>query len=232
MRAQAALALLAATLTTAALAGEPAVIRATRNVGAAAAVADPDHPAWEDVPASVVSLETAFPGHPSIVGTAVAQQVAVKALRGSAGLAIRLEWSDRMADSARTQDRFADGVAIQFPRDGKTDTTPYMGGAGRTVNIWYWNAARNAAENLWADGFGTLARLPTQDVKAHGRYADGKWRVTFFRAWRSSEPRAVKLRDASAGRQPLAFAVWDGANNERDGFKAVTLNWQSLQWGK
>lgn len=232
MSARTALALLAAALTTTALAGEPAVIRAPRNVGGAAAVSDPDHPAWQDVAASVVKLETAFPGHPSISGTAVAQRVEVKALRGATGLAIRLEWNDAAADRAKTQDRFADGVAIQFPRDGKTETTPYMGGAGRTVNIWYWNAARNAAENLWADGFGTLARLPTQDVKAHGRYADGKWRVAFFRAWRSSEPRGVKLRDAPAGRQPLAFAVWDGANNERDGFKAVTLDWQSLQWGK
>lgn len=198
--------------------------------------ADPDHPAWNAAPASVVKLETAFPGHPSISGTAVAQQVEVKALRGAAGLAIRLEWSDAAADTEKTQHGFADGIAIQFPRDGKTDTTPYMGGAGRSVNIWYWNAAQktsgSTAENLWADGFGTLTRLPTQDVKAQGRHADGKWRVAFFRALRSSEPRAVKLSATPAGRQPLGFAVWDGANQERDGFKAVTLNWQSLQWAK
>lgn len=209
---------------------EPAVIEAVR-ANANVAV-DPDHPAWDAAPASVVKLETAFPGHPSIAGTAVAQQVAVKALRNAAGLAIRLEWRDALADRRKTQDRFADGIALQFPRDGKTDTTPYMGGGGRSVNIWYWNAAANAAENLWADGFGTLARLPTQDVRAHGRHADGKWRVVFFRAWRSSEPRAVKLRAAPGGRQALAFAVWDGANNERDGFKAVTMNWQSLHWEK
>jgi dimethylsulfide dehydrogenase subunit gamma/complex iron-sulfur molybdoenzyme family reductase subunit gamma len=183
-------------------------------------------------PASVVKLETAFPGHPSILGTAVAQRVEVKALRSAAGLAIRLEWSDPVADSRKTQDRFADGIAIQFPRDGKTDTTPYMGGAGRTVNIWYWNAAKDEAQNLWADGFGTLARLPTQDVKASGRHADGKWRVAFFRAYRSAEPRAVKLPATPAGKQPLALAIWDGANEERDGFKAVTLNWQSLQWAR
>lgn len=212
----------------------PAVIEAQRTT--AQVSVDPDHPAWDAAPASVVKLETAFPGHPSVAGTAVAQQVAVKALRGAAGLAIRLEWSDALADSRKTQDRFADGIALQFPRDGKTDTTPYMGGGGRSVNIWYWNAARNtaggAAENLWADGFGTLARLPTQDVRAYGRHADGKWRVVFFRAWHSAEPRAVKLRAAPGGRQALAFAVWDGANNERDGFKAVSMNWQSLRWAK
>lgn len=234
MNARVTLALLMAVLPSAVLAQEPAAtIRAGR---AAIAAADPDHPAWDAAPASDVKLETAFPGHPSISGTAVAQRVEVKALRSAAGLAIRLEWSDPVADTRKTQHRFADGIAIQFPRDGKIDTTPYMGGAGRHVNIWYWNAARNttggAAENLWADGFGTLTRMPTQDVKASGRHADGKWRVAFFRTFRSAEPRAVKLLATHGGKQPLAFAVWDGANDERDGFKAVTLNWQSLQWAK
>ncbi|MDP1607145.1 MAG: ethylbenzene dehydrogenase-related protein [Rhodocyclaceae bacterium] len=217
-----------------ALAMAQAEIRIGRT--AVAVGADPDHPAWDAAPASVIKLETAFPGHPSIVGTAVTQGAEIRALATPAGLAIRLEWDDPVADTQKTPDRFADGIAIQFPRDGKTDTMPYMGGAGRHVNIWYWSAARNAsgdaAENLWADGFGTLTRMPTQDVKARGRHADGKWRVVFFRALRSSGPGAVKLRAAPGGSQPLAFAVWDGANDERDGFKAVTMQWQSLRWEK
>lgn len=32
------------------------------------------------------------------------------------------------------------------------------------------------------------------------------------------------------GEHPLAFAVWNGANDERDSFKAVTLSWQLLRW--
>lgn len=220
-----ALAFLAAVLPTLAPAQEPAAIQVDRATVAAVA-ADPDHPAWDAAPASAVKLETPFPGHPSIVGTALAQSAEVKALRTAAGLAIRLEWNDKQADIEKTQHRFADGAAIQFARDGKTDTTPYMGGAGRHVNIWYWNAAKNVAENLWADGFGTLTRLPTQDVKASGRHADGKWRVVFFRAWRSVEPHAAKLGGRSS---PVAFAVWNGANDERDGFKAVTMQWQMLR---
>jgi selenate/chlorate reductase subunit gamma len=209
-----------------ATAQEAAAIRIART--SAMVAADPDHPAWNSVPASTVKLETAFPGHPSISGTALTQNAEVRALATAAGLAIRLEWSDPAADAVKTQHRFADGAAIQFPRDGKAETTPYMGGAGRHVNIWYWNAAKDAAENLWADGFGTLTHMPTQDVKASGRHADGKWRVVFFRAWRSNEPRAARLR----GDRPVAFAIWNGANDERDGFKAVTMNWQSLQWAK
>ncbi|MDP2794887.1 MAG: ethylbenzene dehydrogenase-related protein [Sulfurisoma sp.] len=226
MNSRLALALLAALFSTAVPAREAAAIRIVQT--SAAVAADPDHPAWDAAPASVVKLETAFPGHPSISGTALTQNAEVRALSTAAGLAIRLEWSDPVADDRKTQHRFADGAAIQFPRDGKPETTPYMGGAGRHVNIWYWNAAKNAAENLWADGFGTLTHMPTQDVKASGRHADGNWRVAFFRAWRSNEPRAAGLR----GNRPAAFAIWNGANAERDGFKAVTLNWQRLQQAK
>lgn len=210
-----------------------------RVVSTTAAVgADPEHPAWEAAPASTVTLETAFPGHPSISGTALTQGAEVRALATPAGLAVRLEWADPMADVRKTQHGFADGVGIQFARDGKADTTPYMGGAGRHVNIWYWNAAMNTAENLWADGFSTLTRLPTQDVTARSRHAEGKWRVAFFRAWRSKETRAANLQGKGRGTeklpsaQPVAFAVWNGANDERDGFKAVTMQWQMLRWVK
>lgn len=186
---------------------------------------DPDHPAWNAAPASAVKLETAFPGHPSISGTAVTRGAEVRVLATPKGLALRLEWPDPTTDDRKTQHRFADGAAVQFARDGKADTTPYMGGAGRHVNIWYWNAAKNEAENLWADGFGTLTRLQTQDVTARGRHADSTWRVVFFRPWQSKEARATGLQ----GVRPVAFAVWNGANDERDGFKAVTMQWQTLR---
>jgi len=132
IRARAVFGLLAATLSLAALAQEPA---ATIQAGRAAIIAaDPDHPAWDAAPASVVKLETAFPGHPSIVGTAIVQRVEVKALRSAAGLAIRLEWSDPVADSQKTQHGFADGAAIQFPRDGKSDAAGPKRPAGGCKN--------------------------------------------------------------------------------------------------
>lgn len=205
------------------LAAAQAEIRVARTT--AAVGTDLGHPAWDAAPASLVKLETAFPGHPSISGTAITQSAEVRVLAMPDGLALRLEWADATVDERKTQHRFADGVAVQFARDGKVETTPYMGGAGRHVNIWYWNAAKNQAENLWADGFGTLTRLGTQDVQATGRHVDGKWRVMFFRAWHSKEARAANLQ----GNRPLAFAVWNGANDERDGFKAVTMQWQTLR---
>lgn len=206
----------------------PAVVKTVQAAGALTE-RDLDHSRWDTAPTTTIGLTTAFPGHPSIVGTALTPNAEVKALRTAAGLLVRLEWGDAEADARLETARFADGVALQFPRSGKASTAPFMGGGGQTVNIWYWNAARNSAENLMADGFGTLARLPVQDVRAYGRHADGKWRVVFFRAWRSPEPQAALPKVAGA-RQPIAFAVWNGQNQERDGFKAVTLAWQSLQF--
>ena len=51
--------------------------------------------------------------------------------------------------------------------------------------------------------------------------------MVFFRPYRSSEESAIKL-SAKSGRIPVAFAVWEGANQERDGLKAVTMAWQNL----
>ena len=51
--------------------------------------------------------------------------------------------------------------------------------------------------------------------------------ICFFRAYRTPEASAIRL-SSKGGRYPVAFAVWEGANQERDGLKAVTLAWQSL----
>jgi len=188
---------------------------------------DLDDPAWKRIPAREIALTTAFPGHVSIAGTSAVAKVAVQTAKTAEGVLVRLTWKDSNPSTEKAQGVFPDGVAVQFPLDRKVSTLPFMGGAGKLVNIWYWNAARNGAENMIADGFGTATRLPTQDVRAHGRHAGGDWTVVFFRAYRSAEEAAIKLTP-KGGRYPVAFAVWEGSNQERDGFKAVTMVWQNL----
>ncbi len=188
---------------------------------------DLDDSAWARVPAQEVALANAFAGHVAITGTAAISKVTVQAAKTAAGVLFRLKWKDPAPDSVKAEGRFPDGVAVQFALDRKTSTIPFMGGDGKLVNIWYWSAARNGAENMVADGFGTTTPLKTQDVRAYGRHADGEWTVAFFRAYRSEDEAAIKLA-AKGGRYPVAFAVWQGANQERDGLKAVTLAWQSL----
>jgi mono/diheme cytochrome c family protein len=85
---------------------------------------------------------------------------------------------------------------------------------------------RSAAENLSAQGFGTLKAHPraAQNVNATGEYSTGSYRVLFTRAL-AGDRDSISL--AAGGRVPVAFAVWNGSAGDRDGKKSVTI-WQEL----
>lgn len=82
-------------------------------------------------------------------------------------------------------------------------------------------------ENLNATGLGTLTSRPPehQTVKGHGLWIDGKWRVVMVRSLRTENDRDAQLKVGTT--VPVAFAIWDGAQGDRDGRKAVTV-WQRL----
>jgi DMSO reductase family type II enzyme heme b subunit len=191
-------------------------------------LADPAAKAWKSVPQARIEVATAPPAHPSIVGAATTTELKVQAAKSGGDLFIRIQWKDPSANRESGIGRFADAVAVQFAADGSDGTSPLMGGEGRRVNIWYWNASNKAAENLVANGFGTLARAPVQDVKASGAYADGTWTVVFRRAVKPQGDDNVPLVVKDGTKLPVAFSVWNGSNAERDGFKAVTPQWQWL----
>lgn len=86
---------------------------------------------------------------------------------------------------------------------------------------------RSAAEDLTAQGFGTLRAHPLRDqeVEATGVYATGSYEVQFTRGFAGSGSTAIHL--APGARVPVAFAVWNGSAGDRDGKKSVTI-WQEL----
>ena len=113
------------------------------------------------------------------------------------------------------------------PRDASgKDALPQ--GAG---NIVADPTRASAAENLTAQGFGTLRARPPVDqtVIAKGVYGTESYRVTFRRALTSKGRDAVALRPGSI--VPVAFAVWNGSAGDRDGKKSVTI-WQELEIGR
>jgi hypothetical protein len=83
------------------------------------------------------------------------------------------------------------------------------------------------AEDLVAQGFGTLRARPRQDrtLEARGVYATGGYRVMFKRDLASREAGAVTLTPGTT--VPVGFAVWNGSAGDRDGKKSVTI-WQEL----
>lgn len=97
-------------------------------------------------------------------------------------------------------------------------------GAGNIVAV---PTRRSAAEDLTAQGFGTLRARPMTDqsVVATGEYELGSYEVQFVRPLRSVGQGSVAL--APGMRVSIAFAVWDGSAGDRDGKKSVTI-WQEL----
>ncbi len=84
-----------------------------------------------------------------------------------------------------------------------------------------------AVEDANARGFGTLKSQPPsgQNVNGKGVWRDGSWSVIFIRELKSKEPDDVKF--AIGKPTPIAFAVWDGQNRDRNGRKVVS-NWHKL----
>jgi hypothetical protein len=86
----------------------------------------------------------------------------------------------------------------------------------------------SAAEDLHAQGFGTLRARPltNQMVDARGLYAAGSYRVMFRRNFKPSGEGGVQFKPGFT--VAVAFAVWNGSAGDRDGKKSVTI-WQDLQ---
>jgi mono/diheme cytochrome c family protein len=90
---------------------------------------------------------------------------------------------------------------------------------------------QSAAEDLTAQGFGTLRARPTidQSVVAKGVYDKDSYRVILRRPLAAKEAGGVTLAPGTTA--PVAFAVWNGSAGDRDGKKSVTI-WQELHIDK
>ena len=87
---------------------------------------------------------------------------------------------------------------------------------------------KSPAEDLTAQGFGTLRARPRidQNANANGVYSVGTYRVVFRRALKPSGEHAAKFQTGTT--IPVAFAIWNGSAGDRDGKKSVTI-WQDLK---
>ena len=85
----------------------------------------------------------------------------------------------------------------------------------------------SAVEDANARGFGTLKSQPPagQNVSGKGVWRDGSWSVVLIRDLKSKDADDVKF--AMGKQTPVAFAVWDGQNRDRNGRKVVS-NWHKL----
>jgi mono/diheme cytochrome c family protein len=106
----------------------------------------------------------------------------------------------------------------------------YLAGWG-AGNLFSTPTRLTPVENLNAIGLGSLTsqRPGHQTIRGHGIWADGRWRVVMVRTLHTANDQDAQFKP---GRTiPVAFAIWDGAQGDRDGRKAVTV-WQQLQLEK
>ena len=110
-----------------------------------------------------------------------------------------------------------------LPPDGYVDLYPSTDDLffpGRAAGNPLSQVDRVSTQNLVAGGFGTLTAADEGGLEGHGVHLGNRWSVVFSRPF---EP-AGDLQPEFTGAQPIdvAFAVWDGSRQERDGIKSVS----------
>lgn len=235
------LSLLALTFVTDAVAVEPPAslrIRVAQHAGKAADLLDPSTAAWDKAAPTRVLLnrtpriyqtEPGTPSNPPLLE--------VRGLRSENALVMKLTWDDATMDAPKAPPKkegdkddpsklykqptgetsaFADAAAVMVPDKWSGGAFPsvVMGDKNNPARIYYWNATRGS-RLLTATGRAT--QLPTKsapEYKAH--HAGGKWNLTL-------------VLPAPENGYPVAFAIWDGHNGDRDGLKFFSI-WYVLKF--
>jgi DMSO reductase family type II enzyme heme b subunit len=191
----------------------------------------PQDSAWREAQEYTMDLSLAPPVHASVnlrydPGTP-GLPVKLRAASDGQSLYLRLRWDDSSQNTTTSRDEFADGVAVQFALEGGDSTSYMMGAAATPVNIWYWKAGSDAAQNLAAGGFGSTTQLASGQLAVKSGYSDsGEWVVVFSRPLDQKGDHQVDLNNDST---LLALAVWQGDKRQRDGLKHVSAGWVTLQ---
>jgi DMSO reductase family type II enzyme heme b subunit len=180
---------------------------------------DPTSALWDTVPAVEFPMSAQVHWDPRIF-TVTAHSVQVKSVHNGKQMAVMMIYKDPTNDPG-------DGAALEFMVGDKkahfAHGQPMAQVEGGPVNIWYWKNADQSVTDMTAKGFGTLTSQPQQDVKGKGSWKNGEWRVVFLRSLTDSDNQDAQFPVGVF--QNIAFAVWDGSNNEKGAQKSITSWW-------
>ena len=150
--------------------------------------------------------------------------------------------ADRQGSVASVADVYPNTVVDVFPFSETAVASAELNRPGATMadqpdislparasgNLIMPSGGESGASTLTVGGPGSVTfRLPkSQLVHAVGQWKDGRWAVVMTRSLEvRSESDGVSLKPGSGA--SIAFAIWDGALQDRDGKKLITI-WQDL----
>jgi cytochrome c oxidase cbb3-type subunit 2 len=121
------------------------------------------------------------------------------------------------------QRQIAAPPAADAPATDGRATAPAPTPTAVQANNLFARAQRSSAiEEMIASGAATMRQTPVQRVRGGGVWRDGTWYVVFAR-----DTDAASDDPAAGAAVKLAIAVWDGADRDRGGRKAVST-WYRL----
>lgn len=145
------------------------------------------------------------------------RSLSVAAAYNRENIFFRLEWPDdtQNADYAGGCS-FPDAAAVLFTTAAASAPLPTMGSQDQPIDAWYWRANHpDSGERLCFQGLATEEPQPNHPVLASSVWHDSRWQVV------------IGAPVTSVG-ESVAFAVWEGGNQERAGLHSYSPAWQEL----
>jgi DMSO reductase family type II enzyme heme b subunit len=146
------------------------------------------------------------------------RSLSVQAAHNRHNLFFRLEWADPTNDADYGDGvSFPDAAAVLFPMNGQAPLER-MGTPAAGIQAWYWRANRpELGEALVFHGFATEEVQAAPPVFNAASWEDGRWALV------------IGAPLASRGlSETVAFAVWEGSNQERAGLYSYSPEWEEL----
>jgi len=94
--------------------------------------------------------------------------------------------------------------------------------AGNPISVF---THEQPAQELVAEGWGSLTAQTESVTKAKGVWTDGRWQVVFLRPLTTADPNDYQFSDQGQ----VAFAVWQGGDGNVGGRKHWSNNWVAYQ---
>ena len=126
------------------------------------------------------------------------------------------QWTADLEAAAKGRGTFAE----QYPHTPGVWYFPQDANVRREVRAW---RGHDPVVEFVATGWGTLQRRPTVNVCAASHHAKKRWSVVLWRALDTGNPDDAAFKPGETSQ--LIVAVWDGAEQEVNGRKSVTLGW-------